>query len=328
MNVLIIGGTGTISQAVVQRSIEMGMDVTVLNRGHHNQVLPKGVKQLIGDIHQEDTIKTLLNGHFYDCVIDFIAFTKDHVERDVRLFKDKTNQYIFISSASVYQKPMVNYPITEGTPRHNPYWSYSRDKIACEVYLENLEDFTYTIVRPSHTYNEHMIMAPVIRWGFEYAHIKRLKEGKPVIIPGDGTSLWTITHALDFAKSFVDLIANHKAYNQAYHITSKKLYTWDQLTQMTAQALGVKAHIIHIPTDIIIKYLPELEGPLLGDKTWSAIFDNIKIQSISQNYQSSIGYEDVVHKVVEYYQKHPEKQMISHEFEKIYDQIINMYGNI
>jgi nucleoside-diphosphate-sugar epimerase len=328
MNILIIGGTGTISQAVVQRSVEMGIDVTVLNRGHHNHHLPKGVKQLIGDIHQEDIIKTLIVDHFYDCVIDFIAFTKDHVERDVRLFKDKTNQYIFISSASVYQKPVVNYPITEGTPLHNPYWSYSRDKIACEVYLESLEDFTYTIVRPSHTYNKHMIMAPVIRWGFEYAHIKRLIEGKPVIIPGDGTSLWTITHASEFAKSFVDLIGNHKAYNQAYHITSKKLYTWDQLTQMTAQALGVKAHIIHIPTDIIIKYLPEMEGPLLGDKTWSAIFDNTKIQSISQNYQSSIGYEDVVHKVVEYYHNHPEKQMISHDFEKIYDQIINMYGNI
>ena len=325
MKVLIIGGTGTISTEVVKKSLKMGYDVTVLNRGNNNDRIPKGVNVLIGDINDENKMAEVLSGYTFDSVVQFLTFTKEQIKRDVRLFSSKTKQYIFISSASAYHKPVIDYPITEETPLKNPYWQYSRDKIECEEYLKTVNDFHVTIVRPSHTYDNRMIMAPVTRWQAEYAHIKRLLEGKPIIIPGDGTSLWTITHAEDFANSFVYLIGNEKAYNETFHITSDKLYTWDQLTQIAAKALGVKANIVHIPTDIIISFIPELEGSLLGDKSWSAIFDNSKIKTISENYTSNIIYEDVVKDVIDYYQNNKELQIISLDFEKLYDELIEKY---
>ena len=327
MNVLIIGGTGIISTYVVKKCVEMGMNVTILNRGSKVDSLPRGVNQLIGNIHHEDEMIELLKRKSYDSVIQFIAFVPEDIKRDIRLFKGKTNQYIFISSASAYQKPVLDHPIKETTPLENPYWEYSRNKIACEQELTSVLDFPYTIVRPSHTYNNHMIMAAVTRWGYDYAHIMRLQEQKPIIIPGDGTSLWTITHGSDFANSFVYLIGNPKSVQQTYHITSERMYTWEQLTHILADALGVRANIIHIPTDFIVRHLPEMEGPLFGDKTWSAIFDNTKIQSLSKEYTSLIGYEDVVHDVVRFYQANKETQTISEEFEKAYDQVIDRYLN-
>ena len=325
MKVLIIGGTGTISTYVVKRAVEQGMDVTVMNRGHNKDSLPKSVKFITGNINHEEEAKNLLKGKSFDSVIQFVAFNVNQVKRDIRLFKDKTKQYIFISTASAYQKPVQDYPITEKTPLINPYWGYSNDKIICEEYLRTVKDLPITIVRPSHTYDNKMIMSVMSRWQYEYAHIQRLLDGKPIIIPGDGTSVWTITHAEDFAKSFVDLIGNPASYNEVFHITSNKLYTWEQLTQILADALGVKAKIIHIPTDVIIKHLPEMEGPLLGDKSWSAIFDNTKIKNISKNYSSSIGYEDIAKDVVEYYRSNPDKQLISAEFEAMCDKLIDMY---
>lgn len=325
MNVLVIGGTGIISTYVVKKCLSMGMEITVLNRGNKADSLPAGVSQLIGDINNETESKALLEGKHYDCVIQFVAFTVDQVKRDVRLFQGKTNQYIFISSASAYQKPVQDYPITEQTPLDNPYWEYSRNKAACETYLTQQKDLTTTIIRPSHTYNNQMIMVPVARWGYEYAHIKRLIEGLPVIIPGDGTSLWTITHASDFANSFVYVIGNPNTYHQTYHITAEKYYTWEQLTHITASALGVKANIIHIPSDFIIRHIREMEGPLLGDKTWSTIFDNSKIKSISKDYTSIVGYEDVVQDVIQYYQTYKNNQKVSLEFESLYDHVIKEY---
>ncbi|MBN2300190.1 MAG: hypothetical protein JXC31_03270, partial [Acholeplasmataceae bacterium] len=193
--------------------------------------------------------------------------------------------------------------------------------------LNNVKDLNITIVRPSHTYDNKMIMAIMSRWQFEYAHIKRLIENKPIIIPGDGTSVWTITHAADFANSFVYLIGNKKAYNEVFHITGEKLYTWEQLTNITAKALGVKANIIHIPTDFIVQNMPEMVGPLLGDKSWSAIFDNSKIKTISKEYTSKIGYEDVIDDVIKYYKEHVELQKISDDYEKLYDKTIKLYQN-
>jgi len=328
MNVLIIGGTGTISTEVVKKCVDMDMKVYVMNRGHNNDKLPHGVETIIGDINQEDEAKELLKPYHFDSVIEFVAFTKDQVSRDIRLFKDKTKQYIFISSASAYKKPVEDYPITEKTPLSNPYWQYSQNKIECERFLEDVDDMNITIVRPSHTYDHRMIMTVIARWQYEYAHIDRLKKGKSIIIPGDGTSLWTITHASDFANSFVYLIGNKKAYNEAFHITSNKMYTWEQLTNIMAKALNVEANIVHIPTDFIIKHMPEMEGPLMGDKTWSAIFDNSKIQTLSEEYSSKVGYEDVVDQVIEHYEKHPKKQKISDEFEDLYDRVIDLYQSI
>ncbi len=325
MNILIIGGTGIISTYVVRKCLDMGMDVTVMNRGTNNASLPKDVRIIEGDINNEKEAASLLKGRYFDSVMQFVAFTQDHVKRDVRLFKDKTDQYIFISSASAYHKPVEDYPITEDTSLHNPYWDYSQNKIACEDYLNSVQDLNITIVRPSHTYNNKMIMAVMTRWQFDYAHIKRLIDGKPIIIPGDGTSLWTITHALDFANSFAYLIGNKKAYNDVFHITGNKVYTWEQLTQIMAKALGVKANIVHIPSDVIIKHMPEMEGPLLGDKAWSALFDNTKIKSISKEYTSNVGYEDVVDEVIHYYKTHEEVQKISEDYEALYDKLIALY---
>ena len=327
MDVLIIGGTGIISTFVVRKCIEKGFNVTVLNRGSSNEKLPKEVNVLTGDIQNEEEVKILLNDQYFDSVIQFVAFTKKQVERDVRLFKEKTDQYVFISSASAYQKPTKDYPITEATPLHNPYWDYSRNKIACETYLNTVSDMNITIVRPSHTYNNTMIMSAMTRWQYDYAHIKRLLEGKPIIIPGDGTSVWTITHGSDFANSFVYLIGNKDAYNEVYHLTGEQLYTWEQLTEILANALGVKPNITHIPSDFIVKHMPEMEGPLLGDKTWSAIFDNSKIKAISKEYTSIVGYEDVVGEVIQYYEENPEMQKVSEDYENLYDKVIDLYLN-
>ena len=203
----------------------------------------------------------------------------------------------------------------------------SRNKIECEEYLlsKNSIDFDVTIIRPSHTYDDTKLMISVKKWSYEYAHIDRLLKGKKIIIPGDGTSLWTITHNTDFAAAFVDVLGNPKTYGEYYHLTSDKVYTWEQLTNLIAKELGVTPNIIHIPTDFILKYLPELEGDLKGDKMWSAIFDNSKIKKVAPNYKSTIGYEDIVTKAVKHYLSHPEIQKIDPEFEKAYDKIIEDY---
>ena len=325
MKVLIIGGTGTISTYVVKKCLDMGMNLTIFNRGRNKELIPDNVQLIIGDINNEEEAHILLKDSYYDAVIQFVAFTEEQVKRDVRLFKDITKQYIFISSASAYQKPVEDYPMTEETPLVNPYWDYSRNKIACETYLNSVEDMNITIVRPSHTYDNKMIMAVMTRWQYEYAHIQRLIDGKPIIIPGDGTSVWTITHASDFANSFVYLIGNKRAYNDVFHITGSQLYTWDQLTHIIADALNVKANIVHIPTDFIVKYMPEMVGPLLGDKSWSAVFDNSKIKSISQEYTSIIKYEDVIKDVIQYYRDNKKAQRISDEYEMLYDNVIKLY---
>jgi len=325
MKVLIIGGTGIISTYVVNKCLEKGIEVTILNRGNRNQQVPKNVILMNGNINDEDEINRLIKDSYFDSVIQFVAYTKEQVERDVRIFTGKTEQYIFISTASVYHKPVEDYPMTEKTPISNPYWEYSQNKIACEEYLRTVKNLNVTIVRPSHTYNNKMIMAPIIRWKCEYAHIKRLIEGKPIIIPGDGTSVWTLTHGSDFANSFVYLIGNRRAYNDVFHITGERLYTWEQLTHLLAKSLGVKPNIIHIPTDLIIHHIPEMEGPLLGDKSWSAIFDNSKIKSVSLEYTSKVGYEDVVDDVINYYNNHLELQKISQEYEDLYDKLIETF---
>jgi nucleoside-diphosphate-sugar epimerase len=328
MNVLIIGGTGIISSEVVKRCLERKMNVTVMNRGKHNDDLPKGVNVLVSDINDSKRTQKLLLDKSFDAVVQFVAYNKEQVERDIKIFKHITKQYIFISSASAYQKPVEDYPITEETPLVNPYWTYSQNKIACEAYLNTVKDLPITIVRPSHTYNKKNIMAVMKKEGFPYAHLKRLIEGKPIIIPGDGTSVWTITHAKDVSYSFVDLIGNEKAYSETYHITGDKLYTWEQLTIILGDVLGVKPNFVHIPTDLIIKYLPEMEGPLLGDKAWSAIFDNSKIKALSSGYRSTIGYEEVAKDVVSYYKNDESLQKIDLEYENAYDKLIEDYTKL
>lgn len=327
MKVLFIGGTGQISKAVSHLAVEQGIELYVFNRGNNNHLVPESVKAIVGDINNEEEAKKLLEGHSFDCVVDWVAFVKEQVERDYRLFKGITKQFIFISSASAYQKPVLDYPITEKTPLENPYWQYSRDKIACENYLMSVhsDDFNVTIVRPSHTYDNTKLMTIIKEWGGEYGHIDRLLKGKKIIIPGDGTSLWTITHNTDFANAFVPLLGNPKAYGEDFHITSDKVYTWDRLNEIICDCIGVEPNVVHIPTDFILQYLPHMEGDLVGDKMWSAIFDNSKIKSIATNYQSTVCYEDVAPLAVKEFMENPNYQNINEDFEKIYDQIINDY---
>ena len=255
MKALFIGGTGTISTAIVKRLAEdLGWEVWLLNRGNRSDVVPKGVHQIVCDISDEAAAEKALDGMTFDVVNEFIGFTQDQVERDYRLFKDRTKQYIYISSASAYNKPAANYVITEGTSLANPHWEYSRNKIACEEFLMKKyreEGFPVTIVRPSHTYDERNVPLGVHgKKGF-FQVIKRMQEGKPVIIQGDGTSLWTVTFNKDFAIGYTGLMGNRHAIGEAFQITGDETLTWNQIYQTIADALGVKLKAYHIASEYL-----------------------------------------------------------------------------
>ncbi|OFX60164.1 MAG: NAD-dependent dehydratase [Bacteroidetes bacterium GWB2_41_8] len=328
MKVLFIGGTGFISTAVSRMAIERGMELYLLNRGNRLSEIP-GAHQLTGDIHHPESMRNALKDHQFDVVVDWIAFTPEDVERDLQVFRGRTKQFVFISSASAYQKPVVNYVITESTPLKNPYWEYSRNKIASEELLLKAyrdEDFPVTIVRPSYTYNTYL---PVAIGGFGcYTLADRMLKGKPIIVHGDGTSLWVNTHAEDFAKGFLGLLGNEKAIGQAFHITSDEVLTWNQIYQTIADVLGVEAKMIHIPTDFIIKEVPRLTGDLLGDKTWSAVFDNSKIKAFVPDFQATIPFREGMRRALGWFAADKNRQRINEQVNAEMDQIINAYtGN-
>lgn len=327
MKILFIGGTGLISTAVSKKLLDQKQELYLLNRGNANDKLPKGAHILIADINDKKAVRAAIEGLSFDVVVDWIAFTKDHVERDVSLFKGKTKQYVFISSASAYHKPILQYPITEEMPLYNPYWGYSDNKRVCEEYLkkQDAKDFAVTIIRPSHTYNDEKVIAIMKSWAHPYGVIDRILKGKRTIIPGDGTSLWTLTHNTDFADGFIPVLGNKAAYHETYHITSDFMYTWDQLHEMVCDALGVKPNIIHIPTDFIISIAPHLEGELKGDKIWSMVMDNAKIKAIAPKFKSTVDYRNVVKKAVKRYMDHPNLQTVDDEYEELMDEIIRRY---
>ncbi len=282
MKVLFIGGTGNISAAVGRLALAGGIELFNLNRGTR-KVKIKGAKEITVDISDEKKAAKELKGHEWDAVVNWIAFKPADVERDIRLFSGKTRQYIFISSESHYQKPQAQPTLTEDTPHCNPFWEYSRDKIACEERLNceyRKNGFPVTIVRPSLTYDTVIPLA--IGGWTDYGIIRRMKEGRPVVVHGDGTSLWTITHSEDFAKGFVGLLGHQQALGHSFHITSDEILTWNQIYEATAEAAGAKANIVHISSDFIIEFAKTcgwgwMEGNLLGDKAVSAIFDNTNI---------------------------------------------------
>jgi len=326
MKVLFIGGTGFISTAVSRMAIERGTELYLLNRGIRSSEI-RGAHQLTGDIHNPESMRNALKDLKFDVVVDWIAFTPEDIERDLKVFRGRTKQFVFISSASAYQKPVVNYIITESTPLKNPYWDYSRNKIACEdllmkVYRE--EDFPVTIVRPSYTYNTYL---PVAIGGFgSYTLADRLLKGKPIIAHGDGTSLWVNTHAEDFAKGFLGLLGNEKAIGQAFHITSDEVLTWNQIYQTIADGLGVEAKIIHIPTDFIVKEVPRMTGDLLGDKTWSAVFDNSKIKSFVPEFQATISFREGIRRTLAWFAADEKRRRIDEQVNAEMDQIITSYA--
>jgi len=325
LKVLFIGGTGNISTSVSKLCIERGIDLYLLNRGTR-KVEIAGAKTIRADISDSAQTVSALGQHKWDVVVDWIAFTPDQVDRDITLFRGKTNQYVFISSASAYQKPPTYPIVTESTPLYNPYWEYSRNKIACEERLDHAyreEGFPITIVRPSFTYDT---VVPIAIGGWsEYTAVDRMKKGKKIIVHGDGTSLWTITHAEDFAKGFVGLLGHLRATGHAFTITSDEALTWDQIYKAVADAVGVEAKIVHISSDFIVSFAPDLLGSLTGDKSQCAIFDNSKIKSFVPDFKATIPFNEGVRRTMAWFEADPKRQIVKQETNELMDRIIRAY---
>lgn len=327
MKILIIGGTGTISTAISEKLIEENHELYLLNRCKNNINLPQGFHSICADINDEADVAKKIAGMTFDCVADFIAFVPSQLERDYRLFNGKTKQFIFISSASAYQKLPSNYIINEGTPLANPYWKYSRDKIACEDYLMKMyreHRFPVTIVRPSHTYSKTSVPLGVHGKKGSYQVIKRMLEGKPVIIHGDGTSLWTMTHSRDFAKAFIGLIGNIHAIGESVQITSDETLSWNQIYASIANALAVDLKPFYVPSDFLAKAGDfDFEGSLIGDKANSVVFDNSKLKKLVPDFKATIRFDTGVKECIDYIMSHPECQQLDPEFDMWCDKVIN-----
>ena len=330
MKALFIGGTGTISMAIVRRLAEKtDWEVWLLNRGNRNAELPAGVHTITADISNEADVAEKLKDMYFDTVCEFIGFTLDQVERDYRLFKGKTNQYIYISSASAYLKPAASYVITEGTTLANPHWEYSRNKIRSEEFLmarHREEGFPVTIVRPSHTYDERNLPLGVHgKKGF-FQVVRRIQQGKPVLIQGDGSSLWTVTFNTDFARGFVGLMGNQHAIGEAFQITGDETLTWDQIYRTVAEALGKKLIPCHVSSDFLAaagkKYGYDYEGELLGDKAVSVVFDNRKLKRAVPDMKTTVPFHRGARIVLDYVLSHPECQVEDPEFDAFCDRVI------
>ncbi len=320
MKVLFIGGTGVISSACSQLAIERGIELYLFNRGESVRPVPAGAHVLRGDIRNIESSKRALAGHQFDAVVNWIAYTPEHIQADLELFRDRTAQYVFISSASVYQTPPASLPVTESTPLDNPYWDYSRAKIACENVLTQAyrdEKFPVTIVRPSHTYDQTML--PVTG---RYTVVRRMRQGKKVIVHGDGTSLWTLTHHRDFAKGFVGLLGNSHAIGDAFHITSDEWLTWNQIFEIIARAAGAQARIVHIPSDTIATYDQTWGAGLLGDKAHSMIFDNSKIKRVVPGYCATIPFSHGAREIMAWFDADPARQVVDEKLDAVMERIV------
>lgn len=323
MKVLFIGGTGKISSACSQLAVDQGIELYLLNRGQTDRPVPKNLHMLQADIRDPDSVTATLGDLHFDAVVNWVAFTLEHIETDLKLFTERTDQYIFISSASAYQKPLSGLPITESTLLANPFWEYSRNKIACEERLVRAyreEGFPFTIVRPSHTYDRTMFP---FQGG--YTVIDRMRRGKPVIVHGDGTSLWVMTHHRDFAKGFNGLLGNNHAIGEAIHITSDELLTWNQIHEIFAQALGVEAKLVHVPSELINAFEPAWGAGLLGDKAHSVIFDNSKLKRLVPGFAASIPFAHGAREVLAWYDEDPARQVVDEKFDQLADTIIDAY---
>jgi nucleoside-diphosphate-sugar epimerase len=320
MKVLFVGGTGVISSACSRLAVARGIDLYLLNRGQTERPIAEGARVLHGDIRERDLVARILGDMTFDVVVNWIGFTPDHVEADIDLFRDRTGQYVFISSASAYQKPLSSLPITESTPLDNPFWAYSRGKIACEerlVQAYRKEKFPITIVRPSHTYDRSKV--PLIG---HYTDLDRMRRGKKVVVHGDGTSLWVLTHHDDFAKGFVGLLGNHQALGHAFHITSDQVLTWNQIYTILANAIGVEPQIVHVPSDVIAAFDPEVGAGLLGDKAHSVIFDNTKIKLAVPDFVASMPFSRGAEEIATWFGADPARQVVDEEVDDLMDRLV------
>ena len=324
LRVLFIGGTGVISSACSRLAVEQGIELSVLNRGQSAiWPVPAGVTMLRGDIRDRASARAALGDGDFDVVVDWVAYTPAHIRADLELFRGRAGQYVFISSASAYQTPPTRLPVSESTPLRNPFWAYSRDKIACEDVLVAAyrdEGFPVTIVRPSHTYDKTSVP-------FEggWTILGRMRQGKPVVVHGDGTSLWTLTHHVDFARGFVPLLGCQRAIGETFHITSDDALTWNQIALTLAEAAGTAAQIVHVPSDAIAAADPDWGASLLGDKAHSLVFDNSKLRAIVPGYHASIPFEDGAREIVAWYDEDPSRQRSDPRLEETIDKLISIY---
>ena len=327
MRILFLGGTGVISTACTRLAVARGLDVTLLNRSSREGI--PGARQITADITRTNETAAALAGKTWDAVVDFIAFDRAAVEQRLELFRGRTAQYVFISTTSAYQKPAVHHLLTESTPLANPFWEYSRLKIAAEDRLQTAlrdEAFPVTIVRPSLTYDDPSIPLAINARGKSFTNIARLRAGRPLIIPGDGLSLWTITHSSDFAKGLVGLLGHPGAIGQAFHITSDEALTWNQIYQAVADAAGVaQPQFVHIASDFITACLPEYTGTLLGDKANSAVFDTTKIKRFVPDFVATTRFLDGIARAVKWFDADPSRQVTDPETEAKWDRLIAAY---
>jgi nucleoside-diphosphate-sugar epimerase len=324
MKALFIGGTGIISSACSQLALERGIELYLFNRGQTvKRLVPDGARVICGDIRDPEAVRSALAGHTFDVVADFVAFTPEQVQADLDLFRDRTGQYVFISSASAYQKPLAGLPITESTVLANPFWAYSRAKIACESLLVQAHretGFPMTIVRPSHTYDR---TALPVEGG--YTVIARMRQGKKVVVHGDGTSLWVLTHHRDLARAFVGLLGNPHAIGESFHITSDELLSWNQIYDLLAQAAGTTARPVHVPSETIAAYDAAWGAGLLGDKAYSVIFDNTKIKRAVPGWVATIPFAQGAREVLAWYDADPARQVVDPRWDALFDRIIAAY---
>ena len=326
MKVLFIGGSGNISTAVSRLAIARGIDLTLLTRGKTSADIP-GVRWLSADFHDLTQTQNILGNETFDVVVDWIAYTPEDVERDLTLFSGKTGQFVFISSASAYQKPPSSVIIRESTPLHNPYWDYSQAKIVCEERLMQAyreQGFPLTIVRPSHTYDKFFPFS-IGEWD-KFTIVERMRKGLPVIVHGDGTSLWAVTHADDFALGFLGLLGHPHALGQAFHITSDERLTWNDIYRAIGAAAGVEPNLVHIASDFIVKVAPNYRGTLIGDKSWSVIFDNSKIKNYVPEFQAVIPFHQGIRRTVARFDADPQLRQVKPEDHAEIERILHAYG--
>ena len=320
LRVLFIGGTGIISSASVRLAVERGIDLTVLNRGVGTlRPLPDGVEVLRADVRDPAAVRAAIGDREFDAVVDWVAFTPEHVAADVEVFAGRTGQYVFISSASAYQTPPERLPVTESTPLRNPYWEYSRNKIACEDLLVRAyreDGFPATIVRPSHTYDRTLVP---LDGG--WTAVERMRRGKAVVVHGDGTSLWTLTHHEDFARGFVPLLGHPRTVGEAFHITSDDVLTWDQVVRALGRAAGVEPRIVHVPSDAIAAVDPEWGAGLLGDKAHSMVFDTTKLRWVVPDFAATIPFERGAREIVAWHDADPARRRVDARLDALMDDL-------
>ncbi len=322
--VLFIGGSGIISSACSSLAVERGLDLYVLNRGRStDRPLPARATVLQADIRNPTSVDEALGDRHFDAVVNWVAFTPEHVQADIRMFRGRTRQYVFISSASAYQTPPAKLPVVESTPLANPFWQYSRDKIACEdvlVEAYRATGFPATIVRPSHTYDRTSVP-----FDGGWTVLERMRQGKEIVVHGDGTSLWTLTHHTDFAKGFVPLLGHPRTIGDAFHITSDDVLTWNHIAEILAAAAGVEARIVHVPSDAIAAADPQWGAGLLGDKAHSMVFDNAKLRRVVPDYLATVPFEQGAREIIAWHDEDPSRQRVDPRLNTLMDRLAEAY---